>query len=337
MIRVMIVDDDKLARKGLLTMLPWADYGMEVVGEAANGAKALDFLQHHEVDLCFVDLMMPVMTGLEFIKAAKERYESMQFVVLSFHEDFSFVQKALRMGVIDYISKLELEHANITQIMSRLTEKLRIGSTPREESMGPPSWEEDLLNRHWLYDEGALDQLTAGISREAVPAPYMERLLHRVVLQVESDTGISGILVPRISRSAQAGEFLSRYRRDLLRRADQSSDTGRLAICLMKAAVLVDKDPAADLHTETVAGSLGISRSYFSSSFSKEAGIPFNAFVRRSRIRKAQRLLEEGGCSVARAAELVGYDDTGYFGNLFQDLVGMSPSKYKKLHQDGKI
>ncbi|WP_155987791.1 hypothetical protein [Gorillibacterium massiliense] len=45
MIRVLIVDDDKLARKGLISLMPWAAHDMVVVGEAANGAKALEFLE----------------------------------------------------------------------------------------------------------------------------------------------------------------------------------------------------------------------------------------------------------------------------------------------------
>jgi two-component system, response regulator YesN len=64
-IRVLIVDDDKLARKGLISIMPWSDHGMVVVGEAANGAKALEFLEQHEVDLMFVDLSMPVMSRHE--------------------------------------------------------------------------------------------------------------------------------------------------------------------------------------------------------------------------------------------------------------------------------
>lgn len=43
MIKVLIVDDDKLVRKGISSAMPWNEFNMEVVGEASNGAKALDF------------------------------------------------------------------------------------------------------------------------------------------------------------------------------------------------------------------------------------------------------------------------------------------------------
>lgn len=72
MIHVLIVDDDKLVRKGLMSFLPWESFGMRVVGEAANGEKALDFLKANRVDLLMTDLAMPVMSGIELIKGCAQ-------------------------------------------------------------------------------------------------------------------------------------------------------------------------------------------------------------------------------------------------------------------------
>ena len=43
--RVLVVDDDKLARKGLISIMNWEKYGFEVVGDVQNGSKALEFLK----------------------------------------------------------------------------------------------------------------------------------------------------------------------------------------------------------------------------------------------------------------------------------------------------
>jgi two-component system response regulator YesN len=64
MYRVLIVDDDRLARQGIISMMPWEKYGMTVVGEAQNGEKALEALSQTSVDLLFVDLDMPVMENV---------------------------------------------------------------------------------------------------------------------------------------------------------------------------------------------------------------------------------------------------------------------------------
>ena len=56
MYQVLVIDDDKLARKGLISLIPWEKYGMEVAGDVANGALALQFIETHPVDLAVVDL-----------------------------------------------------------------------------------------------------------------------------------------------------------------------------------------------------------------------------------------------------------------------------------------
>ena len=69
---VLIVDDDKLARKGLIAVIDWEQYGLCVVGDVQNGKKALEFLENHPVDLVFTDIDMPEMNGLELMKIRKQ-------------------------------------------------------------------------------------------------------------------------------------------------------------------------------------------------------------------------------------------------------------------------
>ena len=54
--KVLVVDDDKLARKGLISIMDWKKYGFEVVGDVQNGRKALEFLKDNEVDIVFTDI-----------------------------------------------------------------------------------------------------------------------------------------------------------------------------------------------------------------------------------------------------------------------------------------
>ena len=56
MLNVLIVDDDKLTRKGLIASMPWDKNEMKIVGEAGNGIAALQFLENTQVDLVLSDL-----------------------------------------------------------------------------------------------------------------------------------------------------------------------------------------------------------------------------------------------------------------------------------------
>lgn len=125
MIRVLVVDDDKLVRKGLISAMPWSDYGMEVAGEANNGEKALEFMERHPVDLLLTDLAMPVMSGLELMRTVRKRYPHLPIVVLTFHQDFEYVQEALRLGAIDYIAKVQLEKERFDQVLQRVVDQMQ--------------------------------------------------------------------------------------------------------------------------------------------------------------------------------------------------------------------
>ncbi|GGO02753.1 helix-turn-helix domain-containing protein [Saccharibacillus kuerlensis] len=132
MLNVLIVDDDKLVRRGLISAMPWSEFGLQVAGEARNGEKALEFLETHEVDLMLTDLAMPVMSGLELMRTVRIRYPRIFIVVLTLHQDFSYIQEALRLGAIDYIAKVQLEEERFEEVLERICS--RIDSERRRES-----------------------------------------------------------------------------------------------------------------------------------------------------------------------------------------------------------
>lgn len=125
MIKVLIVDDDNLVRRGLISILPWENYSMEVVGEAKNGEKALQFLASHEVDLLLTDLAMPIMSGMELMRIVRKEYPRIFVVVLTLHQDFEYIQECLRLGAIDYIAKVEMEQENFGEVIGRVKSRIQ--------------------------------------------------------------------------------------------------------------------------------------------------------------------------------------------------------------------
>ncbi|WP_158299625.1 helix-turn-helix domain-containing protein [Paenibacillus antri] len=124
MLNVMVVDDDYLVRQGFIRIMPWESFGMKVVCEASDGAEALTTLSRHAVDVLITDLAMPVMSGLELMKEAKERYPNLHMVVLTFHHEFDLVRDALRLGALDYITKVELEQDQMAVILQRIRDRI---------------------------------------------------------------------------------------------------------------------------------------------------------------------------------------------------------------------
>ncbi|MBO7743533.1 response regulator [Paenibacillus sp. MWE-103] len=133
---VLIVDDDHLVRKGIVSLMPWDDFDLKVVGEAENGKKGLQFLEDHHVDLIMTDIAMPTMSGIDLLRELRDRYPSIWVVMLTFYQDFEYVQEALRLGAIDYIAKVELEKDNMYDILGRIMRRISEGG---DKASGNPS------------------------------------------------------------------------------------------------------------------------------------------------------------------------------------------------------
>lgn len=125
MIRTLIVDDEIYVRKGLVAVMPWDRYGFVVAGEVSSGANALDFLSHNAVDLVITDLTMPSMSGFDLIKELARAHPDIFTVVLTCHQDFGFVQEAMRLGAIDYIVKTQLEKEKLDDVLDRIAGRIR--------------------------------------------------------------------------------------------------------------------------------------------------------------------------------------------------------------------
>jgi two-component system response regulator YesN len=124
MIKVLIVDDDPITRKGIKLLMPFSSYAMEVVADVSDGQKALELLKDIAVDLVLVDIEMPVMDGVTFIETARPLYPHLNYVILTMHTEFNLLQKMLRLGVIDYIVKTEFDKENFHSILERIAGKI---------------------------------------------------------------------------------------------------------------------------------------------------------------------------------------------------------------------
>lgn len=104
MIRVLVVDDHTVVRKGLCSLLT-SKYGIEVLGEAADGVEAIDKARELQPDVILMDLVMPRKTGLEaIIEIKKDNPRARILVLTSFSED-SQIAAAIKAGAMGYVLK----------------------------------------------------------------------------------------------------------------------------------------------------------------------------------------------------------------------------------------
>ncbi|MFC4323718.1 response regulator [Litchfieldia salsa] len=102
--KVLIVDDHLVVREGLKLILE-TNERFEVVGEAENGEEALTFIETHKPDVLLLDLNMPVLNGLDTIKALIDRKVSIPVIILTTYNEDNLMIKALELGAKGYLLK----------------------------------------------------------------------------------------------------------------------------------------------------------------------------------------------------------------------------------------
>ncbi|GGG25684.1 response regulator [Paenibacillus abyssi] len=125
MCRVLLVDDEKMARVGLRSTFDWEENGYTLVGEASNGQNAMKWIENKEVDILITDIAMPVMDGLELTRKTREMCPWVKVLLLSCHSDFEYVREGIRLGASDYILKPTLDSDSLRSVLQQMRQKLQ--------------------------------------------------------------------------------------------------------------------------------------------------------------------------------------------------------------------
>jgi|GEM_PF-551899 len=149
MFYLMIVEDELKLQNNLAYNMGWEDHGIEVVGAAASGEEALLLIPMRKPDIMIVDIEMQGMDGLQLMEAVREIDPDIRFIVLSGHDDFEYVQKALRSNADNYL----LKPAGNPEVVAAVLE-----STERIKAERAQKYGVELLQRRWREHLPALQK-----------------------------------------------------------------------------------------------------------------------------------------------------------------------------------
>ncbi|MER2111748.1 MAG: response regulator [Solibacillus isronensis] len=105
MYKIIVVEDDRIIRRGICQTIPWGENGIEVVGEASDGEMALELIAQQQPHLVISDINMPFLNGLDMARQLKEICPQTKFIFLTGYEDFSYAQQAVQLKAFDYLLK----------------------------------------------------------------------------------------------------------------------------------------------------------------------------------------------------------------------------------------
>lgn len=126
MLKVFLVEDEAIIRRGIKNNIPWEKEGFEFAGEASDGELAYPMIKKIKPDIVITDIKMPFMDGLELASIIRKEMPNTKIIILSGYNEFDYAKRAISIGVTDY----QLKPISSDKLLETVK---RVGEIIREE------------------------------------------------------------------------------------------------------------------------------------------------------------------------------------------------------------
>jgi two-component system, response regulator YesN len=153
MFKVLLVDDEPWALRGIRESFKWEEENFKVIAETTRSLEAFDIIIEERPDVVFTDIRMPVISGIELMQKVRESGLDTEFIVISGFDEFSYAQQALRQGAFDYCLKpLEIDYAK--SLLVKLSHHLHDKNSSKEIGIFEAIIEKDINIKEILESYG---------------------------------------------------------------------------------------------------------------------------------------------------------------------------------------
>src|SRR5512141_161777 len=170
--KVFFVEDEIITREGIRDNVDWRGNGFEFCGEATDGEMALPLLRTTQPDVLITDIKMPFMDGLQLSKIVRESMPWIKIIILSGHDEFDYAQKAISLGVTDYLLK-PVTVQKLQTVLQKLSVQL---DQERKEQDNLKKLQEQVEDNRAMLRERLLFKLIVGAVPSAEAVEMGERL-----------------------------------------------------------------------------------------------------------------------------------------------------------------
>lgn len=123
-IKVFLVEDEMVIRRGIKNSIDWEKEGYIFCGEASDGELAYPMIIKEKPDILITDIRMPFMDGLEFCKLVKKELPNIKILILSGYDEFDYAKEAIRLGVTEYLLK-PISSGKLLEALNGVSESIR--------------------------------------------------------------------------------------------------------------------------------------------------------------------------------------------------------------------
>lgn len=125
MYKLLIIEDEKWEREGLVDFLDWSELKIKIIGTAANGVQGLKMAKEYLPEIIITEIKMPLMDGMEFARTIKRVIPCCKIIIITGYDDFGYAEEAIRLGVFDYLLK-PIQKDQLLDVLKKILVNIKI-------------------------------------------------------------------------------------------------------------------------------------------------------------------------------------------------------------------
>lgn len=330
MSKYIIVDDEPLIRRGLTALISRIAPDWTLAGEAWDGEEGLALAEEQNPDLIFSDIRMPEMNGLTMTQLLIDRGMSIPVVFFTGHDEFVYIQQALKANAFDYLLK-PVRETDVRLLFERYGREFGVRkAVPQRDSAAIKQYEFYLMNALESRSTDALRQL------ESWYAKLQETLTLRVFVDLTMRTvnsyllryDIIGAEYKPVINETNAAKVIQRLE-DYCAAQLEETRTAAVNPVIENTKAWLERQLHANPTLSDAADHVQMNPTYFSEYFKKHVGETFLQYTTRMKMQRAKAMLADHTFRVYDVASQVGYSDHRHFSKVFQSKTGMTPTEYR--------
>jgi len=357
MYRALIVDDDRAIRYELKKSPVFGKNKFLITGEASDGKEALEKVGAGEYDIALVDVRMPRIDGIQFIRELRHSGNDLCVVIISGSGDYAFTRQAIRLGAFDYLLK-PINPGELNELLynARLFLEKKVEHRTLAENTSR-QLAESLKLPYSVQDESDLFCLIKENSGKAVI--FSEALAVRLASFYEGDTFKLSIILENsyknlcrmllsempwlgtlqfkgpelsISPSADTGSIVAAFTCSIKELSDFIGNmhiSGTYPLIKLLCEYFI-KNVEGRTTLEEAAKVLNYNSKYLGKVFKEVTGESIVNYITKIKMERARCLILSGKYKTYEVSEILGYKNTDYFTRLFKEHYGHTPLETKR-------
>lgn len=355
MYKGILIDADPVELNKLASTIDWDYNGIKIVGFLNHCRQAQAFLENMPVDIIITGASCAsgdVLTLLQFLHTRKMHARC---IVITDNADFHFLQQVIPLGIENYLLQPVSDQVLLDTLhtaMDRLWQLQRPGFSHHSAGAAAndplpllmsQEFEELMIHQEYQQCVDYLDRLfshaylSAGLSLTLVRnhiielVTYVINVMRSYNIDVGNVIGDSATLFYKILNFHDMHDLHLWMQSFMISAIDALENKKlRFSPCISRVVAMIEKNFAQDISLKTIAYELNINAAYLGQLFKMETGQLFSAFLNKTRIENAQKLLLTTTLPLSDVSQQCGYTNISYFYNIFKKHTGKTPSEYRK-------